>query len=96
MCNDQVDGKLVCMQKAIDSTMLLELKKKKKKEARDEFDALELREVRWVDKSPLSILNTSLSCTAKCPRKGSDQRRGRINSRWERDRLSLYRGWIMV
>ena len=31
MCNDQVDGKLVCMQKAIDSTMLLELKKKKKK-----------------------------------------------------------------
>lgn len=92
MCNDQVDGKLVCVQKH--STMLLELKKKKN-EARDGFDALKFREVRWVDKSPLSILNTSLSCTANCLRKGSDQRKGRINSRWERDRLSLYRGWIM-
>ena len=38
--------------------MLLELKKKKN-EARDGFDALELQEVRYVDKSPLSILNTS-------------------------------------
>lgn len=33
MCNDQVDGKLVCVQKH--STMLLELKKKKMKPEMD-------------------------------------------------------------
>lgn len=73
--------------------MLLELKKKN--EARDGFDALELREVKQVDRNPLGMMSTSLSGAAACLRKGSDQRRGRINSRWERHRLSLCRGWVM-
>lgn len=87
-CKDQVVAKSLCVWKATGSTMLLGLKKKKKKRfgAKGRICGYSVVKSKLeVGKSPRRVLNTSLNFTPKCPKEGCEQRRNKINLGWERD-----------